>query len=452
MEERTLSLGEVRKRIGQAIASKLRKFLKSDQEKVGRALSLLASDTTINPATAEQIREFCDEQGRVLDFLTLLASLDPGKVDYVLNQIYAAMDTPEWLIKLRAALDDIIKEQKKSGASSGDMKQLRALAGAFTHYFAKIFNFQYLITRCCNAQNTSIALLKFISEKEGVHPAEHWWNFENRLNSPDHIILSLEHFKMPNIPLVYVEVALSKGIVRKIHRIIGEKRRSVGVQEADTAMFYSLNTTLPGLSKIGLGAKMVVRAREYLQRNYPRIKRFSTLSPIPKFGAYLTTVLKDGPHDFSLTRKKIDVNKHSRFVSGATLKALKAELSRNGTGVDGLGISGIIMAVLATDGWYRNSVFRKEMKAPLTALTRYYIEREKRFNRQTKGKMSDAYDPVTNFHLSNGSYIGGIDYLANISERGLKESCGMMVNYVYDGDMFDRNKLLYSTGKVVIKD
>jgi malonyl-CoA decarboxylase len=443
-------LAEIRKKIAESITQKLQKLLIPERKSVEQALALLAGDQMIHAESMRTIRAFYErgEEQREA-FFTILASLEPRKVEYILNQIHAAMDTPQWLIALRADLHELLKTLAADARLKEQTAPLKELASVFRNNFMRVFNFQYLVTRCCNAQNTSIALLKFISEKEGVHPTEHWWNFENRLNSPDHIIISLEHFKMPYVPLVYVEVALSRGIIRKIARILGEKRRVRDVADADTAVFYSLNTTLAGLGGIGLGAKMIARAREYLQAAYPQLRHFATLSPIPGFRKYLGAVLAGGEHSLSLTRQKIDINKKGRFITPAALSELRAELAKREKAAGTLPIAELFAHALADEAWWENPALRRLMEFPMTELTRYYLTREKRANRKTGARTTEAYDQVANFHLSNGASIGSINYLANTSAKGMKESYGMMVNYVYEADRQEKNKLLYSVGKVV---
>jgi len=441
--EHPSGFAEVRKKIADAISRTYHQYLKTDRESVEDAVSLLASDRTIHPESMRVILDFYNSGGAQKEaFFTILSSLPAPKVEYIFNQIYAAMDSPAWLIRIRADLDEILR---KMGAKAP--QALRGVANIFTEHFAKIFNFQYLVTRFCNAQNTSISLLKFISEKEGVHPAEHWWNFENRLNSPDHIIITLEHFKMPYVPVVYVEVAFSKGLIRKMSRIIGDKHRIADLREADTAIFYSVNTTMPGLDGIALGAKMITRGREYIEQNYPHISYFATLSPIPGFRAYIEKVLSDSPQTFSLTRKKIDVNKRSRFLSAAEITKIGAELAKGGKKPGTL--SDLLKEILGSEDWHTRPVLIKAMKHPMIELTRYYLTREKRIDPKTKGKTTHAYDQVANFHFSNGASIGSINYLANHSERGMRESFGMMVNYLYEGKRAEKNKRLYRSGEVV---
>lgn len=448
--EHISGFGEIGKKIAESISHAIQTFSHTSRQSVEEALSLFASDKTIHPESMEVILDFYKRGEVERDaFFTMLSALEPLKVDYVLNQIFAAMDTPSWLIQLRADLDALIKKPAAAKREEGKLKSLKGLSRAFSDYFSRIFNFQYLVPRFCDTQNTSIALLKFISEKEGVHPTEHWWNFENRLDSPDHIILSLEHFKMPYVPLVYIEVALSKGLIRKMSRILGDKRRPPDLRHADTAIFYSVNTTFPGLEGIALGAKMIIRAREYIQKHYPNIKRFATLSPVPRFRECLAAVLGGSSH-FRLTTRKIDANRRARFFSAEEAKDIRKELSKKDKGAEALSHSGALKSVLGDGQWHENPVLRKAMEHPMKELVKYYLTKEKRFDSRTQTRTANAYDPVANFHLSNGASIGSINYLANPSERGMRESYGMMVNYFYEAERQEKNKLAYAAGKVAV--
>lgn len=444
---RRSGFAEVRQKIAEAIARAFRTTPAADARAVEEALALFATDRNLHPGSLRVITDFYNagEENQEA-FFTILASLDPAKADFILNQIHAAMDTPAWLITLRADLDATVRRLAAAKPPPANLAALRSLAAFFSDHFMRIFNFQYLVTRLCNARNTSIALLKFISEKEGVHPADNWWNFENRLNSPDRIIITLEHFKMPYTPLVYIEVALSKGLIRRISRIIGESRRPPDLRRADTAIFYSVNTTLAGLDGIALGAKMITRARDYLEQQYPRLKHFATLSPVPLFREYLDRVLA-GERAFLLTAEKVDANKHERFISPGGARAIAGAL-----GGEAAPLSALLRKALATAGWHENAALRRALERPLVEIARFYLTREKRAGREKGERLPNAYDPVANFHLSNGASIAGINYLANPSERGMREAYGLMVNYRYERRHQEQNKLLYSTGAVAVSE
>ena len=60
-----------------------------------------------------------------------------------------------------------------------------------------------------------------------------------------------------------------------------------------------------------------------------------------------------------------------------------------------------------------------------------------------------AYDRVAHFHLSNGARIERINWLGNCSSKGFRESCGMMVNYLYrSGDIEKNHEAYRGAGKI----
>jgi malonyl-CoA decarboxylase len=441
-EERQVNFGEVSRKVA---AAALGIFVKPEEKKVSEALSLLSGGQTIQSGAINTIRDYY-KRGKEEKhaFFKTLKSLDPARIEIVLNEIYAALDSPRWLIEIREDLASLGRELKDAGDAEG-AKTYAGLGQAIVSYFHKIFNFQYLNLRVNDMYNTSLYLLKFMAAKEGVHPTEHWWAFEDRLNRPDRFILSLEHFKMPSIPIVYVEVALTQGIVKKLVQITDPSSKVVDPAAADAAIFYSINSTLKGLGGAGLAEKMIILAKKHLERQYPRLKHFATLSPAPLFRSYLETVLSEKKHAFRLTRQKIDDNRNNRFFRKTDLKECAEAL-----GKEGLSPSECLKAVLTTERWFENPALRSKLEQPLRAFLEYYLAREKRPEKGEAAVHPRAYDPVANFHFGNGAYLGGLNYLANLSERGMKESYGMMVNYIYEGKKLDENKLGYESGKMAV--
>lgn len=441
-----LNLADFRHRVVAFLSRISRKFklVKPEQECIEKDLSLLSTDQTSYTDSLKTIRKFYEQnKGHKVIFFQLLDAMLPARIDLILNQIYAAMDTPEWLITLREDLMSLEKKEK--------MPPMENLRCVFKEYFSKIFNFQYLNTKDCNSQNTSVKLLKYIAEKEGVHPSECWWSFEDRLNRPDRVILSLEHFKMPSIPLVYVEIAFSRGLIRNIAEIIGPECKSVDVCRANTAVFYSLNTTFDGLRGIGLGRKMIIRAGKFLKANYPHISCFVTLSPVLGFRNYLEIVLKTKDHGFTLTKEEINKNYRHQFLTKDETKKIRQELLKDTSQAKGYSISEILRTVLKKEEWFTKPVFYETMGHPLKSLVLYYLKWEKRVNSKTGKTGKESYDPVENFHLANGAYIGGINYCSDTSAYGLEKSFGMMVSYIYNERIMDINKSRYSEGNVVVK-
>ncbi|MCD6413179.1 MAG: malonyl-CoA decarboxylase family protein [Elusimicrobia bacterium] len=435
-EERHFNFAQLRHRVSDSISKIFVKFglVTPLGEKLEKAVSLLSTDQTSYSDSLRIIRKFYDESDEhKIAFFHLLDRMESRRIEHFLDQIYAVTGSPKWLISLR---EDFLRLKKKLSS------KMENLNDSFKEYFSKIFNFQYLVTRPCDANSTSIKLLKFIAEKEGVHPSQHWWSFEKRLSSPDRIILSLEHFKMPGVPVVYVEIALTKGLVRNVLEIFAEK--AIKVSRANTAIFYSINATFKGLGGIGLGRKMIIRAKEFLKKNYPEISLFSTLSPLPKFRNYLETVLKSGKSGFSLSVGQLDKKEKNVFFGEEEIITLADVLKVPQVP------SEILRKIISDDKLLSDPRLSESVKKPMEKIALYYLEKEKK-KVGKEAVPAPAFDPVENFHLSNGAYIGGVNCCGNLSPKGLKESFGMTVNYIYDEKKMDENKLKYSVGKIPVK-
>jgi len=434
--------------ISDFISSKFKEIVRSDREKLADTISLFMSQKTISRDTFEKLKRFYqkDESNRKV-FFNILSNFAYENLEFLFNQIYAITDTPLWLIQLADDLDEMISSVK-NGDAFDNFESLKKIREFFRSYFSKIYNLQYLVTREFNANNTPINLLKYIAEKEGIHPASHWSVFEERLNIPEHILLGLEHFKISSQPVVYIEIALSKGLIKSIHDIIGENKVRVDIQNADTAVFYSLNSTFKSLYGIGLGEKMLIRAKEYINNYYPHVKRFATLSPMPDLKKYLKTIVLDHEASFSLSKDRLDdTGKKNSFFQLKNIELIKKEYKRVISDKND-SFSEILLNILQTKNWFMNSVFINNLEEPLLKLSEYYLTVEKQMDPETGQMLYAALDPVAHFHLSNGAYIGSINYLANVTDKGLDESFGMMVNYIYSEKKLDSNKIKYSQGLI----
>ena len=444
----TTSINDLKKSISDFISSKFKDIVKSDREKLSDTISLLVSEKMISRDTFEKLKRFYekDESSRRI-FFNILIHFTYEKIELLFNTIYAISDDPLWLIQLADDLDAIISniDDRRTIDNLNNLMEIRRF---FRSYFAKIFNLQYLITHEYNANNTPINLLKYIARKEGIHPASHWSVFEERLNIPEHILLGLEHFKISHQPVVYIEIAFSNGLLKSIHDIIGNKKIRVDLKDADTAVFYSLNNTFNSLSGIGLGEKMIIRAKEYIKKHYPHIKQFSTLSPVPGFKEYLDSILMGQKASYLLTKNMLDnTSKKNRFFSPKAIDTIVKEYGSMDSDKE-VPFSKILLRVLHLNDWFENPVYKKVLEEPLVKLCKHYLTVEKKKDKETGQALHTALDPVAHFHLSNGASIGSINHLANISDKGLDESFGMMVNYIYSSKKLDSNKIKYSQGLI----
>ncbi len=262
--------------------------------------------------------------------------------------------------------------------------------------------------------------IQFLKEREMVHPMVSLEEMGQRLGE-DRMCFALHHVVMPEEPVVFIEVALSRGLLRSIHEVIDDPQgERVPISSPDTAIFYSINNTQDGLAGLGLGKVLILRVTEALRERHPSLATFATLSPIPGFWPrYLRSILEGNDQRFGLSRSEV--------VDRIPDKAQQSLASRNRElGGEANDIAVVLQEVLTRPDWVDDQVFRRHLKKWLTEIAYFYISEET----DARGK---PLNPVAGFHLGNGATVsrGNINFAANTSPRSLEESCGLMVNYIY---------------------
>jgi len=269
--------------------------------------------------------------------------------------------------------------------------------------------------------------IRYLKDRELVHPMLSLEEMGNRLGA-DRLCFALYHVVMPDEPVVFIEVALSRGLVRSIHDIIDvDGHHRAPVTSPDTAIFYSINNTQEGLAGLGFGKVLVFRVTEALRSRHPTLKTFATLSPIPGFRSrYLLPILRGDGHRFSLSVDGV----LERFPS----KSMDALRRRHREVADAGGEpAAVLTSILSRSDWFADPVFRSHLSKPLREIAYVYLAQE----RDRRGR---PLNPVANFHLGNGATLSerNVNFGANTSPRGLEESCGLMVNYVYSRTTFQQ--------------
>jgi malonyl-CoA decarboxylase len=196
-------------------------------------------------------------------------------------------------------------------------------------------------------------------------------------------------------------VALVDGMAGNVHALLDEAAPVGDPQAADTAIFYSISNCQRGLAGISFGDFLIKRVVDALARELPRLKTFATLSPVPGFRAWLDRECETSP---------------------ATLLPQADWLAIEGLG-EGSG-HGALRALLDRPDWYNNPRIAQVLREPLMRLCARYLLRERR-------RSGRALDPVAHFHLSNGARIERVNWLGDLSPKGMQQSAGMMVNYLY---------------------
>lgn len=296
---------------------------------------------------------------------------------------------------------------------------LEPLDEEIAHLFNSWFQSGFLLLSEITLES-SFKEIRFLKEHDMVHPMANLEEMGIRLGE-DRRLFALFHRAMPDEPVVFIEVALTSGILRSIHGILDDASafRSKGAR--DTAIFYSINSTQDGLVGLGLGKALIFEVMKVIRRDDPGIKVFSTLSPIPgMWEGYLERILVGDDAGFELKQAGLQ-----QFFTDRTQRDL-IQLHQRLSGRDVADFPTALREILAGPRWIEDTTYRRRLDRPLTALAYFYITKE-------KDRGGKPLNPVAAFHLGNGARVSkaNVNFGANRSERGLRESCGLMVNYVY---------------------
>lgn len=378
-----------------------------------------------NIALAHQILQRYVEKNdeEKTDFLLMLAVRFDPDTDLILSAVsgYDA-DSPETLQQLIAAVEPPRQElfrrlnMAPRGTASlinlrrdllqrlAEYPRLRVVDADLQHLFSSWFNRGFLVLESID-WNSSAAVLEKLIQYETVHPIAGWDDLHRRLQS-DRLCFAFFHPALPSVPLIFVEVAFTNGITASIDEIIGTDVEAVDPANADTAIFYSINNSLSGLRGISFGNFLIKQVVAELQSLYPQLKQFCTLSPMPLF----REMLKQG---FAI-EQSVEPDAASRKLLGDRYDKILT-VTNTGTLYDA------VLQLIELPGEHA-----KLLQEVLHLLSLCYLTQEK--------NDGSLYDPVARFHLSNGARIERINILANLSESGINESFGCMVNYLYDPD------------------
>jgi malonyl-CoA decarboxylase len=249
---------------------------------------------------------------------------------------------------------------------------------------------------------------------EAVHEIRGWTDLKNRLEA-DRRCFAFFHPRMPDEPLIFVEVALVAGIAGNIHALLDEAAPIGDPQAADTAIFYSISNCQKGLVGISFGDFLIKRVVETLAIELPRLKSFATLSPLPGFRAWLKAEAERGG-----------------LLSGAEVRAVRGLAN----GLDVGNADHLLLALLDRAKWHDDLRTVAVLREPLLRLCARYLL-------QARAPSGRALDPVAHFHLSNGARVERLNWLGDVSPKGLQQSAGIMVNYLYRLDHIEANHEAY---------
>ncbi len=310
-----------------------------------------------------------------------------------------------FLVDLRQELMPALKSNKR----------LLALEAELENLFTTWFDVAFLELRRISWDSPASLVEKLI-KYEAVHDIKSWGDVKNRLDS-DRRCYGFFHPRLPDEPLIFVEVAFMNEIATNISPLLDESAEAVDLSKATTAIFYSISNTQPGLKGVSFGDSLIKRVVETLRADFPRLKTFATLSPIPGFRAWLT---KNAARMLEQTPEKM-LTPLGRAVGFEPPTAAHV-------------LSALDSVITVND--------RSVLRQWLLACAAQYLGKELTEQRPT--------DPVARFHLGNGARVEHIHWGADLSTKGLKQSWGLMVNYLYDLRKIDKHRQMLAAGTVPV--
>lgn len=351
---------------GVAIADRVLNLLEAqDADGLARYFAALRDEFEVDLdevlATAERARE---EGPAALKALQLAA--EPPRQE-LFRRLNAAPRGTARLVDLRRKILVALREDPTLAPIDSDLR----------HLLRSWFNRGFLLPARIDWHSPADLLEKIIAY-EAVHAIDTWEALRKRLVPPDRRCFAFFHPAMPNEPLIFVEVALTRGLAGSIQDILDSPRDAIRAEEADTAIFYSISNCQAGLAGISFGAFLIKQVASDLQAELPNLKTFSTLSPIPGMARWAQR-------------------------EGIPVDALR----------DAPDVAGIAAAVYLAEA---------------------------------KGSTGLPLDPVARFHLGNGAELHRINPGADLSTRGMGQSFGVMVNYLYELDKVETRHEAFAAG------
>lgn len=382
-------------------------------------LALYASLTAEQRLAFFQVldREFGPDPQAVLDaaqryaqepeatrLMALIQAAEPPRQE-LLRRLNRASGGTAVIVGMRRTLLELLKNQPGLAAVEAD----------FLHLLSSWFNPGFLQMEQVDWRSPA-ALLEKIIQHEAVHEIDGWADLRRRLQ-PDRRCFAFFHPQLPGEPLIFVEVALVSEMPAAVGPLIDVRSEpQTDERQYKVATFYSISNCQPGLKGVSLGNFLIKRVAEHLQREFPQLRTFCTLSPIPGFSAWLH---KHAPG----LREREDLTPK---LKERVLKALAALVQHGGEPAALAGLEPVQAG--------------EPLREAISTLAAFYLAHE---------SVTPRGDPVAKFHLGNGARLERLNWAGDLSRKGLKQSLGLMVNYLYDLRQIEDHHERFVHGEVV---
>jgi malonyl-CoA decarboxylase len=316
-----------------------------------------------------------------------------------LSRLQAAVESPrqELFRRLNLARGGIavLMDMRRNLLDTLDRHPNRSVIDAdLASLFRTWFNGGFLILKRIDWR-TSAVILERLIQYEAVHQIQGWGDLRRRLEA-DRRCYAFFHPALPDEPLIFIEVALTRGLGARVQPLLDPGSSVVNPDVADCAIFYSITNCQDGLRGISLGNLLIKQVVEDLERSFPKLRMFATLSPISGFRKWLKGLLSE-----------------------PTARASRLARLRDGL-----------------DGHQPPPAIAPSLQGDLMRLCAYYLLHAK------QGKA--PLDAVARFHLANGAQLHRLNWMGDTSEVGISRSFGIMANYMYRMSDLERNYEAYA--------
>ncbi|MEM6462839.1 MAG: malonyl-CoA decarboxylase [Pseudomonadota bacterium] len=351
----------------------------TDDEKL-RFFSFLTEELDVDIENVRHSVSQYDEDRSPQHLEALVNAAEPQRQE-LLRRINQVPGATAKLVAMRLEILGLLQDHPEFGRTDLD----------FVHLFTSWFNRGFLVLRRID-WDTPANILEKIIEYEAVHAIDDWDDLRRRIEPEDRHCFAFFHPVMPDEPLIFVEVALSRGVPGSVQDVLAPERELLTEAQADTAVFYSISNCQRGLSGISFGNSLIKQVVEDLSRDLPHLKTFVTLSPIPGLNRWLSELGEEMPDSMI-----------PEILSSSRQAAESGDVA--------------LLDPYAAD---------------LRYLATQYLVEQKRTN-------GLPLDPVARFHLGNGALIHDVHAMADVSQNGLIQSSSVMVNYLYDLSRLEQN-------------
>ncbi len=332
---------------------------------------------------------------------------DPSQANLILLQQAVEPPRQELFRRLNMAPGGtgvLVEMRRQVLRDLGANPQWRGIEADLAHLLRSWFNRGFLTLQRIDWRTSALILEKLI-EYEAVHEIQGWRDLRRRL-AADRRCYAFFHPALPDEPLIFIEVALIRGMSARVQPLLDPDSSVLDAASADCAVFYSITNCQQGLRGVSFGNFLIKQVVEDLGRELPRLKSFATLSPVPGFRGWLAGL--------------------AQAPEGAPMDA---EV-------------GALLAALEVPGWFEDKALSSKLQQTLAPLCAHYLLHAK--------QDQEPADAVARFHLVNGARLERLNWLGDTSATGIRQSAGMMVNYVYRLGSVERNHEAYARDRAIV--